>query len=84
LYLAAVQVTSSLLPEAPALTIQREGNNVVIRWPASATGYGLQSSASLSAPNWIPSPTAPVVDGNFLKLTAPIGSGSQFFRLIRN
>jgi len=66
------------------LTIQRVGNDVVIRWPASATGYNLQWSASLSAPIWNASPTAPVVDGDFLKLTTPIGSGAQFFRLIRN
>ena len=60
-------LTSSLLPESPALTIQREGNNVVIRWPASATGYALQSSASLSAPSWSAVAGAPEVDGSFLK-----------------
>jgi len=84
LYLAAVQLTSSLLPEAPALTIQREGNNVVIRWPVSATGYVLQSSPSLSAANWSAVAGAPQADGNFLRMTVPIGSGARFFRLIRN
>jgi hypothetical protein len=84
LYLAAVQLTSSLLSGAPALTIQREGNNVVIRWPASATGYALESSASLGAPSWSAVAGAPEVDGSFLKRTLPIGSGARFFRLIRN
>lgn len=84
LYLAAVQVTSSLLPEAPGLTIQREANNVVIRWPASATGYTLQASPSLSAPNWSAVGGAPEADGSFLKQTVAIGTGMQFFRLIRN
>jgi hypothetical protein len=84
LYLAAVQVTSSLLPEAPGLTIQREANNVVIRWPASATGYTLQSSPSLSAPNWSAVGGTPEADGSFLKQTVPIGTGMRFFRLIRN
>jgi hypothetical protein len=84
LYLAAVQVTSSLLPEAPALTIQREGNNVVIRWPASATGYTLQASGSLSAPSWAAVGGAPEADGSFLKMTVGIGGGARFFRLTRN
>jgi hypothetical protein len=84
LYLAAVQLTSSLLPEAPVLTIQREGSNVAIRWLASATGYVLQSSASLSAANWSAVAGAPQADGNFLRMTVPIGSGARFFRLIKN
>jgi hypothetical protein len=84
LYLAAVQLTSSLLPDAPGLTIQREGNNVVIRWPASATGYALQSSANLSAPSWSAVAGAPQAEGNFLRMTVPIGTGTRFFRLIGN
>jgi len=84
LYLAAVQVTSSLLPEAPRLRIERSGSDVVIRWPASATGYALQSSASLSAPSWSAVGGAPEVDGSFLRMTVPVGSGARFFRLIRN
>jgi hypothetical protein len=84
LYLAAVQVTSSALPEAPRLTITRSGSDVVIRWPASATGYVLEASASLSAPSWSAVSGTPQADGDFLRMTVPIGSGMRFFRLIRN
>ncbi len=79
-YLASVSVTSSHLPPPPRLTIERSGSNVIIRWPASATGYNLQATASLSAPAWSGAGGVPMADGEFLRVTVPI-SGNQFFRL---
>ena len=81
-YLATVSVTSShLSAEAPALTIERNGGNVIIRWPASASNYVLKSSPSLTAPVWTgPAGGTPVPDGNFLKVTIP-ASGNSYFRL---
>lgn len=79
-YLASVSVTSSHL-EQPALTIERSGSNVIIRWPASASDYTLKSTTSLTSPVWTgPAGGSPVTEGEFLKVTIPI-SGNAFFRL---
>jgi hypothetical protein len=83
-YLASVSVTSSHLAAQPALTIERSGNDIVIRWPASATGYTLESSPGLTTPVWTgPAGGTPVPDGQFLKVTIPAPTGTAFFRLER-
>lgn len=79
--LASLTVTSSHLAP-PSLTIERSGSDVVIRWPASAAGYTLKSTPSLTAPVWSAAGGTPAVDGQFLKVTLPVGAGG-FFRLER-
>ena len=69
--IAAVQTEG-----APALTITVSNPNVVISWPASATGYALQENANLNlANNWgAVSQSTNVVNGtNYV--TVPISSG---------
>jgi hypothetical protein len=78
-YLGSVTVTSLHLPSVK-LTIERNGANVTIRWPASAVGYNLESTPSLTTPSWTPAGGVPMPDGEFLKATVPI-SGNGFFRL---
>lgn len=70
---------------APALSIALSGNNVVISWPVSATGFGLQSTDSLAPANWSNLTPAPpvVVNGNSNTATIAVGSGSKFYRLTR-
>jgi len=81
-YLASVSVTSSHLAAQPALTITRSGNDIVIRWPASATGYILESSPSLTTPVWSgPAGGTPVPDGDFLKVTITAPAGNNYYRL---
>lgn len=81
-YLASVTVTSSHAPPRPSLSIVRGiGNNVIIRWPASATGYVLTSTASLSSPSWSTVGGTPMQNGAFMEMTVPIGAGDRFFRL---
>jgi hypothetical protein len=59
---------------APKMTFTRNGSNLVIGWDASATGFTLQTTASLSAPNW-------TAAGTQNPTTVAIGTGSQFYRL---
>lgn len=81
-YLASVSVTSSHLAVPPTLTIARSGNDVVIRWPASATGYVLKSTPSLTSPSWTgPAGGTPQPDGDFLKVTITAPTGNSFYRL---
>jgi hypothetical protein len=81
-YLTSVSVTSSHLAAQPTLIIARSGSDIVIRWQASATGYVLKSSPSLTAPVWTgPAGGTPVPDGDFLKVTITAPTGNSYFRL---
>jgi hypothetical protein len=63
-----------------ALDIQRLGNTLSIVWPLGLTGYLLEASPSLTAPNWQP---VSGVNADCANATVPIGPGMRFFRLIR-
>jgi len=66
---------------APALRLVRSGSNVILAWPNPSTGFQLQESPSLFAPNWTDVNTAPGVVGEEKQVTAPVQPGSRFFRL---
>jgi hypothetical protein len=68
----------------PALAITWSGNNIVISWPTSATGYSLASASSLGGSTaWSPDGTTVVVAGAQNTVTEPIGSGAKFYRLTK-
>ena len=58
------------------------GGMVTISWPASATGYFLESTDVLG-PNafWQTVNDAPMQDGEFLRVTVPANSPARFYRL---
>ncbi|MGE4178452.1 MAG: hypothetical protein AB7J34_01380 [Limisphaerales bacterium] len=84
-YLAALEVTSSHLAPStpPSLTTARSGASVVLSWPASATGYQLQSTPSLAPAAWQNSSLTPVVEGDSNKVTVSPSSPAQFYRLAK-
>ncbi len=63
-----------------ALGILPVGNNVVLSWPAAATGFGLQE-ASAPGGNWTNVLATPATIGSSLVVTSSIGTNNQFFRL---
>jgi hypothetical protein len=66
---------------APSLTTQVSGKNLTISWPASATGYALESSSTLgTGAAWTAVGGATQV-GNNMQVTVPIGNGNAFYRL---
>jgi uncharacterized repeat protein (TIGR03803 family) len=66
----------------PKLTIALSGANVVLKWPATATGFILQSAANLASPLvWTNNPTAPAVINGQNTVTNPISGTQLFFRL---
>lgn len=79
--------TANFVVREPAvtLTISRgiASDEIVLRWPASAAGYILQNSSSLTpGATWATVPGNPVVDGSFLRLTQVIpDTGTTFYRL---
>jgi hypothetical protein len=64
-------------PGAPLLTISYAGNQAIVSWPPSVTGWTLQTNASLANPAW----------GNYLgtvvnnSVTNSPPKGTVFFRL---
>jgi hypothetical protein len=68
---------AAALPIGPVpLLITRSGNQVILSW--SGTGFVLQSTPSLSKPQW-----AYVTGGNVSPFPVTIGPGSAFYRLIK-
>lgn len=67
---------------APTLFITRSGNNAVLYWSASATGYQLEHKNDLASPAaWTPVLPAPTTSSGFNYVTNPIVNGNNFYRL---
>lgn len=79
-YLTSVGVTSYHLAP-PTLTIQVSGPNVILRWPTAAAGFTLESKSVINGPTWTAVGTAPVIEGNFYKVTVPASGAANFYRL---
>src|ERR1039457_5991696 len=64
-------------PGAPLLTIKQIGNQAIVSWSPSGTGWALQTNANLATPTW----------GNYLgnivnnSVTNASPKGNLFFRL---
>lgn len=65
------------------LAVTRTGNQVVLTWPASATGFTLQETASLNPPAWTASTAEVVTEQDSMKVTVTVGAENRFFRLMK-
>ena len=63
------------------LSVNLMSTNAVLSWTAMLPGLKLQSSPSLSAPQWADVSTAASQRGPVLTLIVPITAGAKFFRL---
>jgi hypothetical protein len=79
----STQITELITTTAPPLlSISPSGTNVMVSWSSSATGYQLQSAASLAPPvNWSNVSLATNTNAGQAFVLAPVSGGSQFFRL---
>lgn len=70
---------------APALTVVRDGTNLIVTWPAASTGYHLESADSLAGtPVWTSlGDGTPVTNGNF-RVVVPTSSAAKFLRARTN
>jgi len=76
----STQITELLT--APLLSISSSGTNVMISWTSLATGYQLQSAASLASPViWSNVPQPTLTNAGQAFVLAPVSGGGQFFRL---
>jgi hypothetical protein len=65
----------------PVVSLTRTGTNNVIRWPAWATDYQLQSATNIAAPNWPAVTNFPVLTGYDSMITNSTANCAVFFRL---
>jgi hypothetical protein len=80
LYMALGENLSDPLPR-PVLSITKSAGNVVVSWPASASGYGLEFSPSLPATIWSPVTNTPVGAGDQMTVTLPVSEAPKYLRL---
>jgi hypothetical protein len=66
---------------APLLRIVHSGASVTLAWPNPSTGFQLQQSPSLSAPNWTDVNTAPGIVGDEKQVSQTLAPGTRFYRL---
>jgi cyclophilin family peptidyl-prolyl cis-trans isomerase len=75
---ATVVCTGSVPPTA---NLTRMGTNNVVRWPAWATDYQIQSATNLAGPNWQAVTNFSVLAGYDSVITNSTTNGAVFFRL---
>lgn len=63
------------------LTATRSGADLRIAWPATATGYELETTPSLRAPTWQPAGLMPVLVEDRFVVAVPATASEQYFRL---
>jgi hypothetical protein len=74
-------VTADLAPASPALQVSYSGGSVQLAWPTNVTGYVLESTPTLTSPNW-QNPPEPVGQTNGQNVVSvPASETSRFFRL---
>jgi hypothetical protein len=71
------------IPAEVKLAIGLVDDELVLHWPTSAAGYILESTSSLSLPNWEAIADLPEVENGFYRLTLPAEGPARFFRLRR-
>jgi hypothetical protein len=80
LFSRSFTVTST--PAPPALSITQVGTNVIVFWPADATGFTLQGRDTLSPGDiWSPVNEMQVPSGGQIYVTNSLAPGSHFYRL---
>ena len=65
----------------PPLHIEVSGKNIILSWPASATGFVIEMSESLETPSWTRNSLTPAVVGDRYSAKIPITVGTRFYRL---
>jgi T5SS/PEP-CTERM-associated repeat protein len=68
-------VTGTTAP--PIVSIETQGQNILVSWPEAAQGYSLQTTPNLLSPTWT---TIPTIKNTFVSDPAV---GPAFFRLVQ-
>jgi hypothetical protein len=66
---------------APILRIKLVGTNAIVSWPLNVTGFTVQETPSLTAPNWTSTPHKVVDTATEHTVTVPAAGIIKSFRL---
>jgi hypothetical protein len=67
--------------QVPSLSLIANGNNFMILWPVTATGFVLETSVSLAPAAWAPVTTTPVQNGGQFVVPVTTSDTSRFYLL---
>lgn len=81
--LTGVNPLEDCKPSGVTLDIHREGNEIVLSWPVTATEFAVQRTDDLSAPQWSDVNATVQVAGERQLVRLPLSNNTQFFRLAR-
>jgi alpha-tubulin suppressor-like RCC1 family protein len=68
----------------PQISIIPYGDNVILAWPSNAAAFVLQSTTSLTSPNWITATPGPVIVGDQCEEFHPVSAPQLYYRLVLN
>jgi hypothetical protein len=74
----------TVLPVALTVNASAQPGNLILSWPQTPDNYTVQTSPSLSPPDWQPANLVVTTNNGILQVTAPVGATNQFFRLQLN
>lgn len=66
---------------SPQLSISQTNGATAVSWPSTLTGFTLETSASLTPPNWQPVTNSPTLYGGTMTVTNIPSERANFFRL---
>jgi len=72
---------NTCMPAGPGLGLARGGNTVAVSWPSPSTGFVLESTLSLSPPDWKQADEVATPSNGRLEVTVSAVQGSRYFRL---
>ena len=70
------------MPDAPLLSIERQGADVRVFWPRPATGFVLEQSLTVTGA-WAQVAFPYATNATHLSITVPAPAGNKFYRLRR-
>jgi hypothetical protein len=69
-------------PGPPALSINQTTSKIILSWPVSSVNYQLQENITLSITGpWSAAARPRTTNSGRIRVTIPLSSGSQFYRL---
>jgi pimeloyl-ACP methyl ester carboxylesterase len=69
--------------EAPGVTVEQRGNEVVLSWPATVQGYRLEATEQLEGSLWSPVTIPPAMVDLRNVVTNAVAGSTRFYRLRR-
>ena len=77
----ATVLLNTCVSAGPALAIMVTNSTLTVSWPFPSTGFVLESTPSLSPPDWQPAPESAVTNNALLEVMVPVNPGTRYFRL---